>query len=102
MNNVKSMAIIDIRVGVSIVTKEIWEKWDKLALCKTRMTLQLADKKIMGILEDLKVMVCEIKIEHTFVVVIFELDTKGHLGVTIYASNISGARLGKDQPLTLP
>lgn len=71
INDVKSMAILDTGVGVSIVAKEIWKNLGKLALCRTRMGMQLADgetKYPMVLLEDVKVAICGIRIEHTFAI----------------------------------
>ena len=42
-NGVKTMAILDTGAGIGIATKAMWEKWEKRALQKTRMDLQLAD-----------------------------------------------------------
>ena len=36
---VKTMAILDSGVGIAIATKQIWTKWGKPALRKTRMRL---------------------------------------------------------------
>ncbi|MCO5564867.1 hypothetical protein L7F22_018535 [Adiantum nelumboides] len=40
---VKTLAILDSGAGVAIATKDIWEKWDRPTLRKTRMMLQLTD-----------------------------------------------------------
>jgi len=42
MDMVKTMAILDTGAGISIATKEMWIKWGKRALQKTRMDPQLA------------------------------------------------------------
>ena len=73
--NVKTMAILDSGAGVAIATKQIWSKWGKPALQKTRMRLQLADGYIeepLGLLKNVVVTSCGIEYEHTFVVVDFD------------------------------
>ena len=42
-NEVRSQEILDFRAYVAIATKEVLESWDKLALRKTRIKLQLVD-----------------------------------------------------------
>lgn len=74
VGNVKTLAILDTRAGISIATKEMWIKWEKLALRKTRMELQLADGKMeqpLGMLENMLVESCGVKYEHTFAIVDF-------------------------------
>lgn len=39
----QTLAILDSGTGVAIATKKIWESWEKLAIKKTRIKLQLAD-----------------------------------------------------------
>ena len=38
-NDIKTLAILDSGVGVAIATKNIWEKWGKPAIRKTRLKL---------------------------------------------------------------
>ncbi|MCO5574482.1 hypothetical protein L7F22_028267 [Adiantum nelumboides] len=71
---VKTLAILDSGAGVAIATKEIWKKWDRPMLRKTRMKLQLVDgytEKPLGILEQIIVTSCGIEYEHTFAIVDF-------------------------------
>ena len=78
VNAIKSLAILDTGAGVSIITKETWEKWGKDPLQPTRMGLQLADGKIkypLGLIENIQVKVCGIHCEHSFVVVDFDQET---------------------------
>ncbi|MCO5593602.1 hypothetical protein L7F22_047617 [Adiantum nelumboides] len=73
-NRVKTIAILDSGAGVAIATKQIWDKWGRPALKKTRMKLQLADgyvEKPLSILEHIIVTLCGIDYEHTFTVVDF-------------------------------
>ena len=68
------MAILDSGAGVAIATKQIWNKWGRPALRKTRMKLQLADGYIeepLGLLKNVVVTSCGIEYEHTFAVVDF-------------------------------
>ena len=76
--NVKTFAVLDSGAGISIATKEIWQKWGALALKKTRMELQLADGNLehpLGLLVDMPVESCGVTYEHTFAVVDFGRDT---------------------------
>ncbi|MCO5579057.1 hypothetical protein L7F22_032909 [Adiantum nelumboides] len=73
-NEVKTIAILDSGAGVAIATKQIWEKWERPALRKNRMKLQLADgyvEKPLGILEQIIVTSCGIDYERIFDVVDF-------------------------------
>ena len=74
-NRVKTKAILDSGVGITIATKAIWEKWGKPAIRSTRMKLQLvADgyvEKPMGLLQKVVVTSCGIEYEHTFAIVEF-------------------------------
>ena len=38
-NDVKTLAILENGVGVAIATKNIWEKWEKLAIRKMRLKI---------------------------------------------------------------
>ena len=38
-NDVKTLAKLNNGAGIAIATKNIWEAWGKLAMCKTRMKL---------------------------------------------------------------
>ena len=72
------LAILDIGVGVSIITKENWIQWGKRALNNTQMGLQLADGEVkypIGLLEDTSISICDIEITHTFAVVNFGPET---------------------------
>ena len=54
---IKSVAILDSGAGISIATKDIWEKWGKPAV-RTHMHLQLADGSLenpIGLLENVTV-----------------------------------------------
>lgn len=78
VNAVKSLAIVDTGAGVSIITKETWVKWGKLALQSTRMGLQLAYGKIkypLGLIKDVHIKIYDIQFEHSFVVVDFDQET---------------------------
>lgn len=78
VNDVTNEAILDTRAGISIITKETWETWDKRALRKTCLGLQLANGEIkypMGLIDNMPMRVCGIKIEHTFAVVDFDQET---------------------------
>ena len=68
------LAILDIRAGVSIITKETQIQWGKRALTSTRMGLQLVNGEVkypIGLLEDTPISICDIEIAHTFAVVDF-------------------------------
>lgn len=76
--NVKTFAILDTGAGISIATKEIWQKWGAIALNKTRMELQLADGNLehpLGLLVDMPIESCGVTYEHTFAIVDFGRDT---------------------------
>ena len=45
-NDVKTLAILNSGAGVAIATKHIWEKWEKPAIRKTRLKLQLANRHL--------------------------------------------------------
>ena len=68
-NGVRSMAILDTRAGIGIATKAMWIKWEKGALCKTRMDLQLVVdgnlEQPLGLLEHVVMKTCGIEFEHT-------------------------------------
>ena len=49
-NEVQSLAILDNGAGIAIATKEVWDSWGNLALRKTRMKLQIADKFIESLI----------------------------------------------------
>ena len=68
------LAILDIGVGVSIITKETWKSWGKISLTSTQMGLQLADGEVkypIVLLEGTFISICDIEITHIFVVVDF-------------------------------
>ena len=72
------LAILDTRVGVSIITKETWKLWGKRALTSTTMGLQLADGEVkypIGLLEDTSISICNMEITHNFAIVDFDLET---------------------------
>ena len=74
INKIKSIAILDSGAGVGIATREVWVSWEKPALRRTRMNLQLADGSLespVGLLEDVKVKSCGIEYLHTFAIVNF-------------------------------
>ena len=71
------MVILDTRAGIRITTKAMWEKWEKRALQKTRMDLQLAYGSLerpLGLLENIVMKSCGIEFEHTFSIVDFGQD----------------------------
>ena len=73
-NDVETLAILDNGAGVAIATKNIWEKWGRPAIKRTRLKLQLADGHLeppLGLLEGISITTCGIKFIHTFVVVDF-------------------------------
>ena len=72
------MTILDSVDGMSIATKLVWERWGKLALRKTWMSLQSADgslNNLIGVVEDITVESCGIEYEHTFSIVDFQVNT---------------------------
>ena len=74
INKVKSIAILDSGVGVSIATKDVWKAWGAPSIRRTRMNLQLVDGTLenpMGLLENIRVESCGIEYEHTFAIVNF-------------------------------
>ena len=74
INKIKSIAILDSGAGVGIATREVWVAWEKPALKRTRMNLQLADgslESLVRFLEDVKGKSCSIEYLHTFAIVNF-------------------------------
>ena len=68
-NDVKTLAILDSGAGVAIATKNIWERWRKPAIRKTRLKLQLVDRHLeppLGLLKGISITTCGIKFIHTF------------------------------------
>ncbi|MCO5584477.1 hypothetical protein L7F22_038405 [Adiantum nelumboides] len=78
VNQIASTAILDSGAGLSIATKLIWEKWEKRAICNTRMRLQLVDGSLeqpMGLVENIVVTSRGIENGHTFAIVDFGKNT---------------------------
>ena len=76
-NDCNVIAILDTRARAGIATKSIWKKWEKLALRRTRMQLQLMDgtlAKPLGMLERITITSCGISFMHTFPIVDFGRD----------------------------
>ena len=76
-NGIKTMVILDTGAGIGIATKAMWEKWDRKALRKTCMELQLANGSLeqpLGLLEHTIIKACRIEFEHTFAIVDFGKD----------------------------
>ena len=68
-NEVKILAILESGVEIAITTRKIWEAWEKLAIQKIRMKLQLADGHLelsLGLLEGVSITTCGIKLYTLF------------------------------------
>ena len=73
-NEIRSLAIMDSKVGVTIATKDVWEAKGNLDLIKSGMKLQLIDGYLespIGLLEKVILTSCGIEYKHTFMVVDF-------------------------------
>ena len=77
VDGIKTMKILNTGAGISIATKAIWDQWEKQALHKTHMALQLADGNLehpLGLLEHIIVKSYGIEYDHTIVMVDFGKD----------------------------
>ena len=71
-NEVRILAILDSGVGIAIATNQVCESWEKQALRKIRMKLQLTNgfmESPIGLLEKVIVTSCSIEYEHIFAMV---------------------------------
>ena len=71
----KVEAILDGGVGVSIMTKQCWEKWGSPHMEKTSLVIKLADRtttRSVGVVKDLKVKTFGITYHVWFVVMDFK------------------------------
>ena len=78
INNVNSITILDSGARIGIATKSTSKSWGKLAIWRTRMSLQLADgslEHLLGLLEDVKVKSYGIEYLQTFAIVGFGKNT---------------------------
>ena len=58
----KVEAILDGGAGVSIMTKQCWEKWGSLPMEKTSLVVKLADEttiRRVGVVKDLRVKIAQ-------------------------------------------
>ena len=77
-NDVKTLAILDSGARVAIAMKDVWEQWERPAIRKMCLKLQVVDGNLeppLGLLEGVSITPCGIKFIHTFVVIDFRRKT---------------------------